>query len=188
SGQLALVLTLSYIEAAALMLLGTAWLGMAAATRIAQPIGALAGAARAVRDGDLTVRMLKPVVRDEIADLADAFNQMTDRLARQTRALDRGRIDAETRSAFIEAVLAGVEAGVIRVDANLCVTIANASAQTLLDFVQRPGAKTDLAEVAPEFVSATRRSLETGQSVDTSFKRVTEHGVMHLQIRVAPEF
>src|SRR5690606_28071584 len=153
-----------------------------------QPIGALAGAARAVRDGDLTVRMLKPVVRDEIADLADAFNQMTDRLARQTQALDRGRIDAETRSAFIEAVLAGVEAGVIRVDANLCVTIANASAQTLLDFVQRPGAKTDLAEVAPESVSATRRSLETGQSVDTSFKRVTEHGVMHFQIRVAPEF
>ena len=187
SGQLALVLTLSYIEAAALMLLGTAWLGMAAATRIAQPIGALAGAARAVRDGDLTVRMLKPVVRDEIADLADAFNQMTDRLSRQTQALDRGRIDAETRSAFIEAVLAGVEAGVIRIDANLCVTIANASAQTLLGFVQRPGAATDLAEVAPEFVNAARRSLETGQSVDTSFKRMAEHGVMHFQIRVAPE-
>ena len=186
--DLALVLTLSYMEAAALMLLGTAWLGMAAATRIAQPIGALAGAARAVRDGDLTVRILKPSVRDEIADLADAFNQMTDRLARQTQALDRGRIDAETRSAFIEAVLAGVEAGVVRIDSNLRVTVANASAQTLLGFIHKSGVSTHLHEIAPEFVNAARRSIETGQSVDTSFKRVSDEGVTHFQIRVAPEF
>jgi len=182
-----IVVMLSYIEAAALMLLGTAWLGMTAAERIALPIGALAGAARAVRDGDLSVRMLKPGVRDEIADLADAFNQMTDRLSRQTQALDRGRIDAETRSAFIEAVLAGVEAGVIRVDEKLKVTIANASAQTLLGFVHRPGAATDLAEVAPEFVGAARRAIETDQSVDASYKRATEEGTMHFQLRVAPE-
>ena len=45
------------------MLLGTAWLGMTAAARIAMPIGALAGAARAVRDGDLSVRMLRPTAR-----------------------------------------------------------------------------------------------------------------------------
>ncbi len=185
--SLAVVLTLSYVEAALLMLLGTAWLGMTAATRIAQPIGALAGAARAVRDGDLTVRMLSPKTRDEIADLADAFNEMTDRISRQTAALDRGRIDAETRSAFIETVLAGVEAGVIRVDKNLKITIANASAQTLLGFVQRPGVATDLGQVAAEFVTATRRAIETGQSVDTSFKRAAEATTLHFQVRVAPE-
>ena len=185
--SLAVVLTLSYIEAALLMLLGTAWLGMTAASRIAMPIGALAGAARAVRDGDLTVRILRPSVRDEIADLADAFNEMTDRLSRQTAALDRGRIDAETRSAFIEAVLSGVEAGVIRVDSNLKMTIANASAQTLLGFVYRPGTAMDLGQVATEFVVATRRSIETGQSVDTSYKRPVDGATMHLQVRVAPE-
>jgi two-component system, NtrC family, nitrogen regulation sensor histidine kinase NtrY len=187
SGRLALVLTLSYVEAALLMLLGTAWLGMTAAERIASPVGALAGAARAVRDGDLTVRMLKPGVRDEIADLADAFNEMTDRLSRQTGALDRARIDAETRSAFIEAVLAGVEAGVIRVDGELKVTIANSSAQALLDFVQKPGERTDLREIAPEFVTAVRRSVETEQPVEAVFKRATEAGTMHFQVRVAPE-
>ena len=184
---LSIVLTLSYVEAAALMLLGTAWLGMTAAARIAMPIGALAGAARAVRDGDLTVRMLRPTVRDEIADLADAFNEMTDRLARQTNALDRGRIDAETRSNFIEAVLAGVEAGVVRVDGALDVTIANTFAQNLLDFVHRPGSETPLGDIAPEFVAAARRAIETGQSVDTSCKRQTESGTLHLQVRVAPE-
>jgi len=184
---LSIVLTLSYVEAAALMLLGTAWLGMTSAARIAMPIGALAGAARAVRDGDLSVRLLRPTARDEIADLADAFNQMTDRLARQTSALDRARIDAETRSAFIEAVLSGVEAGVVRVDGELKVTIANAYAQSLLDFRHRPGSETPLSDIAPEFVQAARRSIETGQSVDTSFKRQTDTGTLHLQVRVAPE-
>ena len=184
---LSTVLVLSYVEAAALMLLGTAWLGMTAAARIASPIGALAGAARAVRDGDLSVRLLRPQERDEMADLADAFNEMTDRLARQTNALDRARIDAETRSNFIEAVLAGVEAGVVRVDGSLKVTIANAYAQNLLDFTHRPGSETPLSKIAPEFVTAARRAIETGQSVDTSCKRHTDTGTLHLQVRVAPE-
>jgi len=185
--QLAIVLTLSYVEAALLMLLGTAWLGMTAAARIAMPIGQLAQAARAVRDGDLSVRMERPTVRDEIDDLADAFNQMTARLARQTQALDRGRIDAETRSAFIEAVLSGVEAGVIRVDADLKVTIANSSAQTLLGFVLRPDVSTQLSDVAPEIIVAARRAIETDQSVESSFKRAGETGASHFQVRAAPE-
>jgi two-component system nitrogen regulation sensor histidine kinase NtrY len=185
---LSVVLVLSYVEAAALMLLGTAWLGMTAAARIAMPIGALAGAARAVRDGDLSVRMLSPTHRDEIADLADAFNEMTDRLARQTGALDRARIDAEARSNFIEAVLTGVEAGVIRVDQSLNITIANAFAQSHLGFIHRPGETPPLGEIAQEFVAATRRAIETGQSVDTSFRRMVEGGAAHLQVRVAPEW
>lgn len=185
---LSVVLVLSYVEAAALMLLGTGWLGMTAAARIAMPIGALAGAARAVRDGDMSVRMLSPTHRDEIADLADAFNEMTDRLARQTGALDRARIDAETRSNFIEAVLTGVEAGVIRIDNDLNVTIANAFAQNLLGFIHRPGEAPALGDIAPEFVTATRRAIETGQSVDTALRRPVEGGAAHLQVRVAPEY
>lgn len=185
--DLSIVLTLSYMEAALLMLLGTAWLGMTAAARIASPIGQLAAAARAVRDGDLSVRMVRPRVRDEIDDLADAFNQMTDRLARQTRALDRGRIDAETRSAFIETVLAGVEAGVVRVDADFKATVANASAESMLDFRQRPGVAVGLSDIAPDFVAATRRAIDSGQSVETSVKRMGEGGATHFQVRVAPE-
>jgi two-component system nitrogen regulation sensor histidine kinase NtrY len=185
--SLSTVLTLSYIEAALLMLLGTAWLGMTAASRIAMPIGQLAGAARAVRDGDLSVRMQRPRVRDEIDDLADAFNQMTERVSRQTRALDRARIDAETRTAFIETVLSGVEAGVIRIDSALNVTIANASAQHLMGFSHPSDGATELASVAPEFVAAARRALETDQSVEASFRRPSETGTMHLQVRIAPE-
>ncbi|MEZ5939150.1 MAG: PAS domain-containing sensor histidine kinase [Hyphomonadaceae bacterium] len=187
--QLSLVLMLSYIEAALLMLLGTAWLGMTAAARIAGPIGQLAAAARAVRDGDLTVRtdMARPKARDEIDDLAEAFNQMTDRVARQTRALDRGRIDAETRSAFIEAVLSGVEAGVIRVDSDLHVTLANTYAETMLAFEVRYGEALALEDIAPEFASAAAKALETGVPVDLAVRRATESGTVHYQVRIAPE-
>lgn len=185
--ELSTVLMLSYVEAGLLMLLGTAWLGMTAAARIAMPIGQLAGAARAVRDGDLNLRVPRPPNRDEIDDLAGAFNEMLDRLSRQTDALENGRIEAEKRTGFIEAVLAGVEAGVIRVDRDLKVTIANASAQSLLGFILRPRQDLSLAEAAPELVVAARRAIETGQSVEATCKRVTDAGALHFQVRAAPE-
>lgn len=185
--RLSAVLTLSYIETALLMLLGTAWLGMTAAARIAMPIGRLAAAARAVRDGDLSVRMPRPRVRDEIDDLADAFNQMTERVARQTQALDRARIDAESRSLFIEAVLAGVEAGVIRVDEGLQVAIANTSAEALLVFASRHDTQLSLADIAPEFVPAVRRAIEGGVSVESTIRRKSDAGHSHFHVRVAPE-
>jgi two-component system nitrogen regulation sensor histidine kinase NtrY len=185
--ELSTVLMLSYVEAGLLMLLGTAWLGMTAATRIAMPIGQLAVAARAVRDGNLNLRVPSPKTRDEIDDLAGAFNEMIDRLSRQTDALENGRIEAEKRTAFIEAVLAGVEAGVIRVDKDMKITIANASAQSLLGFIRLPRQDVLLAEAAPEFVSAARRAMDTGQSVEATYKRVTDAGALHFQVRAAPE-
>jgi two-component system, NtrC family, nitrogen regulation sensor histidine kinase NtrY len=185
--QLSAVITLSYIEAALLMLLGTAWLGMAAARRIAEPVGQLAQAARAVRDGDLSVRAPRPNSRDEIDDLAGAFNQMTDRLSRQTRDLDRARRDAEARTAFIEAVLSGVEAGVVRVGGDLAITIANTSAESLLDFTFSKDEPRALADVAPEFVAAARRAIDTEQSVESSVRRSTPSGARHFHVRAAAE-
>lgn len=185
--RLSAVLTLSFVETAMLMLLGTAWLGMTAASRIATPIGELASAARSVRDGNLRVRIRRPVAKDEIDDLADAFNQMTERIARQTEALEQSRIEAETRSAFTETVLAAVEAGVIRVDQSQQITIANASATQLLGLENGDTVGTDLAEVAPEFETTVKRALESGQTVEASLQRQSRSGVMHFNVRVAPE-
>jgi two-component system nitrogen regulation sensor histidine kinase NtrY len=185
--QLSAVITLSYIETALLMLLGTAWLGMAAARRIAEPVGQLAQAARAVRDGDLAVRAPRPPSRDEIDDLADAFNQMTERLARQTRDLEKARLDAEDRTAFIEAVLAGVEAGVIRISQDLRITIANTSAESMLGFDLLHDPTLRLDDVAPEFAPAARRALETVLSVESNLRRVTTTETRHFHVRIAPE-
>ncbi|MBB36755.1 MAG: PAS domain-containing sensor histidine kinase [Hirschia sp.] len=185
--ELRAVFTLSYVEAALLVLLMTAWLGMSAARRIASPIGTLAGAARAVRDGDLSVRLERPVIHDEIDDLTEAFNQMTMRLSRQTRDLERARVDAETRSLFIEAVLESVEAGVIRVDPAFNVTIANASASRLLNVELDKLNASTIADVAPEFLPTLRFALETGSTQGANIKRSTDDGVREIHARIAPE-
>lgn len=185
--QLGAVLTLSFVETALLMLLGTAWLGMTAATRIAAPIGELASAARSVRDGNLSARIRRPVAKDEIDDLADAFNQMTERISRQTAALESSRIEAEERSAFTETVLGAVEAGVIRVDKDLSVTIANRSALSLLGLEDEAALGQALSLCAEEFEPVAKRALESEQSTEANVQRPGKGGMMHFHVRVAPE-
>jgi len=119
------------------------WVALSIADRLVRPIGELVGAARAVAGGDLSARVRGPVAPDEVGTLANAFNRMTRRLQEQTGAL-------ENRRALMEAVLAGVSAGVISVDRDGVVTLSNLSAHALLR-TDGPGAiGRRLAEVAPE--------------------------------------
>ena len=185
--ELKAIFLLSYVEAAILVVFLTAWLGMSAARRIATPIGALATAARSVRDGDLSVRIDRPETQDEIDDLTEAFNQMTMRLSRQTRDLDRARVDAETRSLFIEAVLESVEAGVIRVDSAFMVDVANASAARLLEIDLETLKTASLSDIAPEFLPVMRSVMETGDIQGANLKRPAEEGQRDIHVRMAPE-
>ncbi|MFC7290534.1 sensor histidine kinase NtrY-like [Hirschia litorea] len=185
--ELRTVFVLSYIESALLILLGTAWLGMYAAGLIAKPIGDLAAAARAVRDGDLSVRLERPKGRDEIDDLSQAFNQMTMRLSRQRRDLDSARIEAETRSEFIETVLSGVEAGVVRVDSSFNITLANASASRMLGLSPEDMNSVSLEQIAPEFLSPLRKAVEMHHAVGANIQRPSEEGVQEIHVRISPE-
>ena len=119
------------------------WVALTLADRLVRPIGELVGAARAVAGGDLAARVRGPTAQDEVGTLANAFNRMTRRLQEQTGAL-------ESRRALMEAVLAGVSAGVISIDRERRVTLANLSAHALLG-TEGPGAiGRTLAELAPE--------------------------------------
>lgn len=109
-----------------LLIVGVAvWIALNVADRLVRPVGELVGASRRVAAGDLSARVAAPSNRDEVGTLASAFNTMTQRLEAQTSAL-------ESRRALIEAVLAGVSAGVISVDADRTIKLMNMSAQTLL--------------------------------------------------------
>ncbi|TLM68883.1 MAG: HAMP domain-containing protein [Deltaproteobacteria bacterium] len=66
--------------AGAAVLLCVVLVGLAA-RRIMQPIESLTGAARAIADGDLAIR-IPPAGRDEIGTLAETFNDMAASLAR----------------------------------------------------------------------------------------------------------
>ena len=121
-----------YFEVAVLIVIGSIWLALSAATRVVTPISRLVGAAERVRRGDLDARVQMGREDDEIAALARAFNRMTRQLRSQRRELIESHAESEQRRAFIEAILAGVRAGVIGLDKDNRITLINRSAISML--------------------------------------------------------
>lgn len=126
------VLVIAYIQMTALIVLGAAWLGLRAASKLVRPIGQLVRASERLGAGDLSARVELDHRTDEMAHLARTFNQTTQQLSFQRDELIKATAIAENRREFIETVLAGVSAGVINVDPEGQITLANASALDLL--------------------------------------------------------
>jgi two-component system nitrogen regulation sensor histidine kinase NtrY len=124
------------------------WIALTVADRLVRPVGELVDAARRVAAGDLAARVTAPRTHDELGTLASAFNRMTRKLGEQTGALVKANTQLEHRRAFTEAVLSGVSAGVVSIDAEGEITLVNRSAETLLGVGRLIGRR--LAEVAPE--------------------------------------
>ena len=137
--------------AASLLIVGIAvWTALAIADRLVRPVGELVAAARRVEGGDLTARVPDPRSRDEVGTLAKAFNQMTGRLQQQNSDLTSANTALENRRALIEAVMAGVSAGVLATAPDGTIRIANASAARLLGTDGSGPVGRTLASVAPE--------------------------------------
>ena len=99
------------------MLSAAVLIGLVMANQIARPIGRLIHAAERVRGGDLATRVPETASEDEIAGLSRAFNRMTGQLAAQRAELMDAYSQIDERRRFTEAVLSGVSAGVIGLDA-----------------------------------------------------------------------
>ena len=122
-----------FILVALLVLMSAVWLGLQFANRIAHPIGGLIAAADRVRAGELGARVEEPSQDDEIGSLSRAFNRMTGQIHTQQQALQDANLELDERRRFTEAVLAGVSAGVIGLDAEGRITLPNPSALALLE-------------------------------------------------------
>ncbi len=123
---------LLYLVVTLAIVLAAIWTGIAVADRLVRPIRQLIGAAGAVSTGNLDVAV--PVRRSDgdVASLGDTFNKMTLQLKTQRDQLISARDMIDERRRFTEAVLSGVTAGVIGVDAQGVVSIVNRSAETML--------------------------------------------------------
>ena len=122
-----------FILVALLVLMSAVWLGLQFANRIVHPIGGLIAAADRVRAGELEARVSEPPQDDEIGSLSRAFNRMTGQIHTQQQALQDANLELDERRRFTEAVLAGVSAGVIGLDADGRITLPNPSALRLLE-------------------------------------------------------
>ena len=126
-----------------ILLFVSSWVAIYLARGIATPIKALAEASKEVARGNLAHRVTT-VADDELALLAESFNQMTAQLEE-----NRSRIEASAaelrdknlalreRRNYIETVLQSLSTGVISIDENDCVTTLNASASRILGLVDK---------------------------------------------------
>ncbi len=164
---LQITLALIFAVVALLVLCAAALIGLVLANQIARPIGGLIAAAERVRAGDLAVRVPEAETGDEVAGLSRAFNRMTGQLAAQrTELMDAyGQLDERRR--FTEAVLSGVSAGVIGLDAQGRVELPNRAASELLgiDLMGAVGMK--LSDIVPEFAPLLAEAHDTPEKPRT---------------------
>jgi two-component system nitrogen regulation sensor histidine kinase NtrY len=139
-----------FIVVALLLLLAAVWIGLGLATQISKPISTLVIAAERVRKGDLRVRVKNTGSPGEIETLSRAFNRMTSQLESQHDGLLHANRHLEERRRFTEAVLSGVSAGVIGIDADGLIELPNRSASELLECDLRAAIGQPLAQVVPE--------------------------------------
>ncbi|MFN4224672.1 MAG: ATP-binding protein [Hyphomonas sp.] len=186
SGRLQAIFVIGYAQIVGLVLLLAGRLGLEAAGRITGPIGRLATAAHAVRDGDLDVRVPVSGPVDEVHALSTSFNAMTEQLSGQQSALIRARKDEEDRRRFVETLLGELGAGVIRVDRDENISLANRSARDILGVPDIPeGAH--LTEVVPAFERYVRDTFERNAGVDASLELTRRGEVISIRLKTAPE-
>lgn len=144
---------LMYVAIALTLLLAAIWFGLWLANLLVSPIRGLIGAAERVSGGDLDVQLAVREEEGDLAQLNSTFNSMTSELKNQRNDLMTANSMLDHRRRFMETVLSGVTAGVIGLDREGRIDLANRSAEDLLgrdkiDLVERP-----VEDVVPEFAA-----------------------------------
>ena len=182
SEQLQGLFLIAYFQIIALVLLLSVRLAQEVAGRISGPISRLAYAARDVSQGVRGVRVPLPEADDEVRALSNSFNVMTSQLDDRRSELISAREESEARRQFLETLLSELSAGVIRVDAGGTITLANRSAESLLEISDMTGQL--LEDVAPELADMTLQAMQTGVAVDASLNLRGESGARHIRLKI----
>ena len=154
------IFLLAFIVVALLLLLGSVWIGLIFASRLTQPISELIAATEKVRGGDLKTRVPEQITTDELGVLSRAFNRMTSQLEAQRGELMDAAKQIDERRRFSEAVLTGVSAGVVGLDALGRIDLPNRSASLLLGIDLEELTGHELSAVVPELAEVMREARE----------------------------
>lgn len=130
--SLQITVIMIFVVVGLLLLLAAIWSGLLLARQLVNPISELITAADRVRAGDLSSRLPDINRLEEFAYLANSFNRMTNQLQSQREELVDANRQIDRRRRLTETVLAGVSSGVIGVDGDGIVNLANSSASSLL--------------------------------------------------------
>jgi PAS domain S-box-containing protein len=121
-----------------ILLFVSSWVAIYLARGIATPIKALAEASKEIARGNLSHRVTT-IADDELALLAESFNQMTTQLEENRSRIEAGAAELRDKNLalrerrnYIETVLQSLSTGVVSVDENDRVTTLNRSASRML--------------------------------------------------------
>ncbi len=121
-----------------ILLFVSSWVAIYLARGIATPIKALAEASNEIARGNLAHRVTT-IADDELALLAESFNQMTTQLEENRSRIEAGAAELRDKNLalrerrnYIETVLQSLSTGVVSIDENDCVTTLNAAAARML--------------------------------------------------------
>ncbi len=157
-----------YIGIALIFLLAAVWFGMWFADRLVEPIVGLVKGAQKVSLGKLDTKVIVSEGTGDLATLGHTFNKMTHQLDEQRGELVTTNHQLDERRRFIEAVMSGVSSGVIGVDPDGVVTLANRAGLVLLKRDLRDIHGKKFAEVLPEMLPALEQAENklSGRSED----------------------
>ncbi len=130
--QLQISITAMFVAVALILLLAAIWFGLVFAEQLVAPISALITAAEKARAGDWGTQVEESGKDDEISLLGKAFNRMTTQIKEQRDKLISVNMILDERRRFTEAVLSGASSGVLGIDVEGVITLANAKAEELL--------------------------------------------------------
>ncbi|PZO79419.1 MAG: PAS domain-containing sensor histidine kinase [Mesorhizobium amorphae] len=176
-----------YLGVTLIIVLSAIWTGIAVADRLVRPIRLLIGAADEVATGNLDVAVKVRGSDGDVASLGATFNNMITELKSQRNELLHATSLIDERRRFSEAVLSGVTAGVIGVDANGRITILNPSAEAMLGLEAKDALGTDLSGALPHVAKVFEIGRTSGKPVYreqvTFYRRGTER-TFNVQVTV----
>ncbi len=164
-----------YLGLALVLLLAALWIGMALANRFIDPIRNLMIASSRVSRGRLDTQV--PIVEKsgDLHDLGVRFNRMINQLANQRQELLDANETNELRRQFTEAVVEGVSAGVVGLDADGAITLVNRRSCDIFGADELDLMGREITRVVPELSSIIERA------------KSSRHGQIRDQINLGPE-
>lgn len=176
-----------FVGIAILLLLAAVLGGLFFANKLARPIRYLIQASDEVCKGNLAVRITEEEETEELSSLTSAFNRMTAQLESQRDELMIANEKLDERRRFTEAVLSGVSAGIIGLNAEGDIQLSNQSANKLLGMNLKNAIGEKLKKILPEMASLFHEVKETG--ADFIEKQIALNQDGHgrtLLVRVSP--
>ncbi len=172
---------------AAALVLTAGGMGLFFAASISAPISWLMQAAEQVGGGRLDVHIPVPNTssKDEFSKLIQAFNRMISQLRSQRAALLGVNSQLDERRRFTEAVLAGVSAGVIGLDPEGRIRLANRRGTELLGIDLAGQVGTKLATLVPELAELLQRALASPAKIHAEELPLVNRNLEKLTLKAA---